>query len=120
MVTVGLYYDVLPGKGPEFERKFFDVLEANHRVSAARDRASGVDPPSRTDRQRRWRLTDAALTGHREGACRQFGSTDGESVHRADVARRAIAVERGVLSQHTSRGAIEGNGFDCHRPEACR
>lgn len=28
MVTVGLYYDVLPGKGKTFEDKFFAVLEA--------------------------------------------------------------------------------------------
>lgn len=28
MVTVGLYYDVLPGKGAEFEQKFFDVIKA--------------------------------------------------------------------------------------------
>jgi heme-degrading monooxygenase HmoA len=28
MVTVGLYYDIIPGKGAEFEKKFFDVIEA--------------------------------------------------------------------------------------------
>jgi heme-degrading monooxygenase HmoA len=28
MVTIGMYYDVLPGKGAELEGKFFAVLEA--------------------------------------------------------------------------------------------
>ena len=27
MVTVGMYYDVVPGKNKEFEEKFFEVLE---------------------------------------------------------------------------------------------
>jgi len=27
MVTIGLYYDVLPDKAKEFEKKFFDVLD---------------------------------------------------------------------------------------------
>jgi heme-degrading monooxygenase HmoA len=28
MITIGLYYDMLPGKGAEFEGKFFAVLDA--------------------------------------------------------------------------------------------
>jgi heme-degrading monooxygenase HmoA len=28
MITIGLYYDMLPGKGAEFESKFFAVLDA--------------------------------------------------------------------------------------------
>jgi heme-degrading monooxygenase HmoA len=31
VVTVGLYYDVLPGKGPEFRAKFQQVVEALNR-----------------------------------------------------------------------------------------
>lgn len=34
MVTVGLYYDVLPGKGPEFRDKFRAVVEAMNRSVA--------------------------------------------------------------------------------------
>jgi heme-degrading monooxygenase HmoA len=30
MVTVGLYYDVLPGQGSTFESKFVDVVTALH------------------------------------------------------------------------------------------
>jgi heme-degrading monooxygenase HmoA len=33
MVTIGLYYDVLPGKGPELEQKFLDVIEAMRGVA---------------------------------------------------------------------------------------
>lgn len=28
MITIGLYYDLLPGKGAEFEGKFLEVVEA--------------------------------------------------------------------------------------------
>ena len=28
MITIGLYYDMIPGKGADFEGKFFAVLEA--------------------------------------------------------------------------------------------
>ncbi len=36
MMTIGLYYDVIPGKGKEFEKKFYAVLEAMQNVDGHR------------------------------------------------------------------------------------
>jgi heme-degrading monooxygenase HmoA len=37
MVTIGLYYDMLPGKGAEFESKFYAVLEAMKGVAGHKE-----------------------------------------------------------------------------------
>jgi heme-degrading monooxygenase HmoA len=47
MVTIGLYYDMLPGKGSEFERKFQDVVDAMSGVPGHKESAlyRRVDDP---------------------------------------------------------------------------
>ena len=41
MLTIGLYYEVIEGKGQEFEEKFFSVVELMKTMPGP-----GVDPPT--------------------------------------------------------------------------
>jgi len=84
MVTVGMYYDVLPGKNEEFERKFAQVLEAlqgtpGHRQSYLYRR---VDDPNSYAIISEWDSEDAFRAFIQSDAFRQTTAWGRESILR--------------------------------------
>jgi heme-degrading monooxygenase HmoA len=84
MVTIGLYYDLLPGKGQEFESKFAQVVEAmkgvrGHKQSFLYRR---VDDPDSYAIVSEWENRDDFVSFIRSDAFRQVTTWGRENVLR--------------------------------------